>query len=106
MNAPENTVKEIMEGFAGAYERYYEKHPRVNGIILKRHRKSQVALVIGGGSGHEPMFSGFVGEGLADAAACGNILHHRIPIPYIRQPGRWNPAEGYYSFTGVILEII
>ncbi len=74
MNAPENTVKEIMEGFAGAYERYYEKHPRVNGIILKRHRKSQVALVIGGGSGHEPMFSGFVGEGLADAAACGNIF--------------------------------
>lgn len=74
MNDPENVVKEIMEGFVGAYGRYYEKHPQVNGILLRQRRKDRVALVIGGGSGHEPMFSGFVGEGLADAAACGNIF--------------------------------
>lgn len=64
----------MIEGYVGAYERYYEKHPEVNGILLKERRKDKVALVIGGGSGHEPMFSGFVGKGLADAAACGNIF--------------------------------
>lgn len=64
----------MMEGYISAYGRYYEKHPKVNGVILKQRRKDKVALVIGGGSGHEPMFSGFVGKGLADAAACGNIF--------------------------------
>ncbi|MFQ7877791.1 dihydroxyacetone kinase subunit DhaK, partial [Enterocloster sp.] len=43
-------------------------------ILYKNHRKNQVGLVIGGGSGHDPMFAGFVGRGLADAAACGNVF--------------------------------
>lgn len=74
INSPDNVVSEMMEGYISAYGRYYEKHPNVNGVILKQRRKDKVALVIGGGSGHEPMFSGFVGKGLADAAACGNIF--------------------------------
>ena len=74
INHPDHVVREMMEGYIAAYGRYYVKHPRVNGVILKQHRKDKVALVIGGGSGHEPMFSGFVGKGLADAAACGNFF--------------------------------
>lgn len=74
INSPDNVVSEMMEGYISAYGRYYEKHPKVNGVILKQRRKDKVALVIGGGSGHEPIFSGFVGKGLADAAACGNIF--------------------------------
>ena len=74
INNAEHVVDEMMEGYISAYSRYYVKHPDVNGVILKQRRKDKVALVIGGGSGHEPMFSGFVGKGLADAAACGNIF--------------------------------
>lgn len=74
INDADNVVQEMMEGYISAYSRYYRKHPEVNGVILKQRRKDKVALVIGGGSGHEPMFSGFVGKGLADAAACGNIF--------------------------------
>lgn len=74
INNPDNVVAEVMEGYIGAYGKYFEKHPEVNGVISKQRRKGKVALVIGGGSGHEPMFSGFVGKGLADAAACGNIF--------------------------------
>ena len=74
INSPDNVVSEMMEGYISAYGRYYVKHPEVNGVILKQRRKNKVALVIGGGSGHEPMFSGFVGKGLADAAACGNMF--------------------------------
>ncbi len=74
INHPDHVVREMMEGYIAAYGRYYVKHPKVNGVILKQHRKDKVALVIGGGSGHEPMFSGFVGKGLADAAACGNFF--------------------------------
>lgn len=74
VNDPSNAVAEMMEGFISAYSSIYEKVPDVNGVLLKNRRKDKVSLVIGGGSGHEPMFSGFVGKGLADAAACGNIF--------------------------------
>ena len=74
INNPENVVSEMMEGFVSAYSHMYYKHSEVNGIILRQRRQDKVSLVIGGGSGHEPMFSGFVGRGLADAAACGNIF--------------------------------
>lgn len=74
INNPEDIIDEMMVGFISGNARYYEKHPEVNGVLLKERRKNKVALVIGGGSGHEPMFSGFVGKGLADAAACGNIF--------------------------------
>lgn len=74
MNKAENVVKEFMEGFIACYGNYYKKHPEINGVILKESRKNKVVLVVGGGSGHEPLFSGFVGKGLADAAACGNIF--------------------------------
>lgn len=74
INDADQIVAEMLEGFIGAYDKYYRKHPDVNGVILKEKRRDKVALVIGGGSGHEPMFSGFVGKGLADAAACGNIF--------------------------------
>ena len=52
INSPDNVVSEMMEGYISAYGRYYEKHPEVNGVILRRRRKDKVALVIGGGSGH------------------------------------------------------
>lgn len=74
INNPDHVVSEMMDGFVSAYSRYYMKHPDVNGVILKKRKKNKVALVIGGGGGHEPMFAGFVGQGLADAAACGNIF--------------------------------
>jgi dihydroxyacetone kinase-like protein len=74
INSPDAVVSEMMEGYVAAYGRYFEKAPEVNGVLFKRRRKDKVTLIIGGGSGHEPMFSGFVGKGLADAAACGNIF--------------------------------
>jgi len=50
--------------------------------VDKQHRvahlatipKNRVALISGGGSGHEPAHAGFVGGGLLSAAACGNIF--------------------------------
>lgn len=74
INNAENAASEMLEGYVSAYSRLYYKHPDVNSVILRNRRRDKVSLVIGGGSGHEPMFSGFVGSGLADAAACGNIF--------------------------------
>lgn len=74
INEADDVVAESINGFVLANQRYYRKHEEVNAVISKNRRTGKVALVIGGGSGHEPMFSGFVGTGLADAAACGNVF--------------------------------
>lgn len=43
-------------------------------VIYRKSTKSRVSLLSGGGSGHEPSHAGFVGEGLLDAAVCGNVF--------------------------------
>ena len=100
INSPDNVVSEMMEGYISAYGRYYEKHPEVNGVILRQRRKDKVALVIGGGSGHEPMFSGFVGKGLADAAACGNIFASPDPNTVYETGKAVNQGKGVIFVYG------
>ena len=49
-------------------------------IFVRKHKKqSGVALVSGGGSGHEPAHAGFVAEGMLDAAVCGEIFTSPTP---------------------------
>ena len=74
INNPENIIPELMEGFVAGNSRYFEKVPGFNGILYKKRRQDKVTLVIGGGSGHEPIYSGIIGKGLGDASVCGNIF--------------------------------
>ena len=68
-----NVVEEMLTGYLLAYKKLYKKIGEYYAFKYRANRKDKVALVIGGGSGHEPLFSGFVGAGLADACASGNI---------------------------------
>lgn len=68
-----NVVEEGLAGYLTAYRKYYKKIGEYNAFKYRGARKDKVALVIGGGSGHEPLFTGYCGAGLADAVACGNI---------------------------------
>ena len=68
-----NVAEESLAGYLLAYRKYYKKIGVYNAFKYRAHRKDKVALVIGGGSGHDPLFSGFCGAGLADAVANGNI---------------------------------
>lgn len=43
-------------------------------IFLKSHPPSNVTIISGGGSGHEPAWSGFVGDGMLSAAVCGDVF--------------------------------
>lgn len=69
----ENVVEEMLSGYLSAYQKYYRQIKGYNAFQYRNSRKNKVVLVIGGGTGHEPLFSGFCGAGLADAVACGNI---------------------------------
>lgn len=78
-------VDEMLAGILAAHPRHLralEGSPR--SIIARQGpRPGKVGMVIGGGSGHEPSFLGFVGKGLADAAAIGNVFASPPPDPII-----------------------
>ena len=70
---PRAFADDALAGLAAAYPGYVM---RVDGGIVRAaaSRPGQVAVVIGGGSGHYPAFAGLVGPGLATAAACGKVF--------------------------------
>ena len=72
INKPENLVVEMCKGFVLAHPelQFTESHK----IISRKHKHNNVALISGGGSGHEPAHAGFVGKGMLDAAVCGDVF--------------------------------
>jgi len=75
-NNDENYVDEMLEGILNAYPDLLKK---ANGEIRTITRadspvKGKVSIVTGGGSGHLPVFMGYVGKGLLDGAAIGNVF--------------------------------
>lgn len=72
-NDPTAFADEALEGFAAAHRRWVR--PVTGGVVRAGATPAgQVAVVIGGGSGHYPAFSGLVGRGLAHGAAVGNVF--------------------------------
>ncbi|MGO1850317.1 dihydroxyacetone kinase family protein, partial [Microbacterium sp.] len=73
LNDPANFADESAAGFVAAHRDLVR---RVPGGVARAGAtpEGQVAIVIGGGSGHYPAFAGLVGEGLAHAAAMGNVF--------------------------------
>src|ERR1700747_2094056 len=72
INSPENIVLESITGLEAAFSDLIKVHTNPNYIIrADAPVKNKVALVSGGGSGHEPMHGGFVGRGMLDAACPG-----------------------------------
>lgn len=75
MNRPEDIVREMLEGMALAFPDIIRLDPQWNNVY-RRYRKlaNKVALVCGGGSGHEPAQAGYVGYGMLDAVAAGHVF--------------------------------
>jgi dihydroxyacetone kinase-like protein len=83
INEPDVVVEEMLEGAIRAHRAYLRPlaASRRALVALEGPRLGKVGLVIGGGSGHEPCFLGYVGKGLADAVAVGNIFSTPPPDP-------------------------
>jgi dihydroxyacetone kinase-like protein len=74
INSPDHIVDDMLEGYAAAYGDLIRYQPGSR-IVLRRERKKQgVGLVIGNGSGHEPIAMGWVGKGMLDANVAGDIF--------------------------------
>ncbi len=75
INKPEDIVKEAIDGLLiNDKLAKLDRFPEIKVVLRNDWDKSKVALVSGGGSGHEPAHAGFVGDGMLTAAVCGEIF--------------------------------
>lgn len=76
LNDPSSYVDETLEGLCLVYPEYYERIG-TGGRVIKRPgaaKPGKVGIVSGGGSGHLPVFTGYVGSGLIDSCAIGEVF--------------------------------
>ncbi len=74
INKPENIVTEMIGGMLKAFPDYLEQVGDLPVVKRKNKKEGKVALISGGGSGHEPSHAGFVGYGMLDAAVAGEVF--------------------------------
>jgi len=75
INEPSNFVEESIEGLVKSHPDIYTFAPDNKRVITRAKKSSnKVGIVSGGGSGHLPVFTGYVGKGLLDACAVGSVF--------------------------------
>ncbi|VHM72633.1 dihydroxyacetone kinase, N-terminal domain [Streptococcus pyogenes] len=79
MNDATQIVDDMLQGLAYMHDDLVERLDGYNVIVRKAEKTGKVALVSGGGSGHEPSHAGFVGEGMLSAAICGAVFTSPTP---------------------------
>ncbi|MDT7651266.1 MAG: phosphoenolpyruvate---glycerone phosphotransferase subunit DhaK, partial [Pseudonocardiales bacterium] len=79
INEPADIVAEALLGIAAAHPELRVDHE--NKIVYRADApvRGKVALISGGGSGHEPLHAGFVGPGMLDAACAGEVFTSPVP---------------------------
>lgn len=79
IDSPASLLDNSLQGFAKAHADIIELHTQPNFVCRKSPKPGKVVLISGGGSGHEPLHSGFVGYGMLDAACPGQIFTSPTP---------------------------
>jgi phosphoenolpyruvate---glycerone phosphotransferase subunit DhaK len=76
LNEPFAYVDEMLEGLCLAHPQYYKQTGTAGRVIVRADGPigGKVGIVSGGGSGHLPVFTGYVGKGLLDACAIGDVF--------------------------------
>ena len=69
----------MIQGMVKAYPQYVRKLDCGNVVVRSHKKEGKVALISGGGSGHEPAHGGYVGEGMLDAAVAGAVFTSPTP---------------------------
>ncbi|SHJ70334.1 dihydroxyacetone kinase DhaK subunit [Geosporobacter subterraneus DSM 17957] len=109
INDPYDVVEEMLEGYVKAHEQYVKLLEHDGRVVVSKKApvENKVGIIIGGGSGHEPLFLGYVGEGFADAAVIGNINTSPSPEPCYNAVKAVDAGKGclymYGNYAGDVL---
>jgi len=79
INSVDDIVLDSMKGFCEAHKNIVLLHESPIYVTRAKLNPDKVAIVSGGGSGHEPLHAGFVGQGMLDAACPGQLLTSPTP---------------------------
>ncbi|MFI2348476.1 dihydroxyacetone kinase subunit DhaK [Streptomyces sp. NPDC019443] len=107
INAPEAVLEEALAGITAAHPEL--KVDAENKVIARADgtRTGKVALISGGGSGHEPLHGGFVGLGMLDAACPGEVFTSPVPGQMLTAAQAVNGGAGVLfivkNYTGDVL---
>lgn len=76
LNRPTDYVDEMLDGLCAAHPQYYRRTGAEGRVVVRKDSpiRGKVGIVTGGGSGHLPVFTGYLGAGLLDACAIGDVF--------------------------------
>lgn len=109
VNDPTNVVEEMIEGYVKAHPNYVRQLPENDRslVTVSETAENKVGVLVGGGSGHEPGFLGYVGDGMADGVAIGNIFASPSPDPILEVTKAIDKGAGvvylYGNYAGDIM---
>ena len=106
INDPLKVADELLDGLVEAYDGQCKK-VGVRSIVKTEIPHNKVSLLVGGGSGHEPIYHGLVGTNLADGAACGDIFAAPPPDIVLESTEAVNRDNGvlylYGNYAGDVM---
>jgi dihydroxyacetone kinase-like protein len=108
INAPERVVEEMLRGMGLAHPELVRIIPEY-GVVVRADApvEGKVALVSGGGSGHEPTHGGYVGQGMLDAACAGAVFTSPTPEQMLEATKAVDGGAGVFyvvkNYTGDVL---
>jgi len=100
INDPANVVEELLEGLIAAGNGSIRQVGAVGALAKANLQNDKVGILIGGGSGHEPLFPCFIGDNLADGAACGNVFAAPPPDVILDVTRALNKGKGVLYVYG------
>jgi phosphoenolpyruvate---glycerone phosphotransferase subunit DhaK len=101
LNQRETIISDMLNGFIKAERDHIavsKEHDRV--LYRKEKQEGKVGIVLGGGSGHEPLFFGLLGKNLADAVAVGNVFAAPTPQTVLTAIHEANQGSGVICLFG------
>lgn len=96
LNNVDNMLVESLSGFATAHAELVEVHFEPTFVTRKHKAQNKVAVISGGGSGHEPLHAGYVGKGMLDAACPGQVFTSPTPDQMLAA------AEAVHAGKGIL----
>ena len=96
INKIDDVLSESLNGFADAHSDLVSLNLDPNFLTRKVKAQNKVAIISGGGSGHEPLHAGFIGFGMLDAACPGNVFTSPTPDQMLAA------AEAVHADKGIL----
>jgi phosphoenolpyruvate---glycerone phosphotransferase subunit DhaK len=96
INKVDDILTESLSGFATAHSDLVSLHLDPNFLTRKNKASNKVAIISGGGSGHEPLHAGYIGRGMLDAACPGHVFTSPSPDQMLAA------AEAMHAGKGIL----